>query len=259
MSKQAPVIFEHRCKICNMSKSHPELYTDLHSQILEAGASNARAMNHINSRIENEQIPLPKLNNQNMSAHFNSHVAIPNRVNQELARYGSGSDTSTLVSVNPEVGREIEDMVRRKVGNEVNDYLNLESLRASLGEKLEFLDEVVTKEVDGKKLVDLEAMSQYTVLVREIRSCIVDLNKIRQGKQLMNMVIKALIEKQTFQVVRELSREYDQVKKDLLEAGVDNTIVIRMDQGMRLKLAEIVATTARQALSDVTRSYKLDN
>ncbi len=257
MSKVGIVVFEHRCKICNISRSHPELYTDLHSQILEAGASNARAMNHINARIENEQIPLPKLNNQNMSAHFNSHIAIPNRVNQELARFGGNTGTSSLVSVNPEVGHEIEDMVRRKVGNEVNDYLNLESLRASLGEKLEFLDEVVMKEVDGKKLVDLEAMSQYTVLVREIRSCITDLNKIRQGKQLMNMVIKALIEKQTFQVVRELSREYDQIKKDLLEAGVDNTIVVRMDQGMRLKLAEIVATTARQALEDVTRSYKL--
>ncbi len=254
--KDPPVIFEWRCKICQMAKSYPELFKDLHSQILEVGSSQNRAMNYINSRIDNEQIPIAKINNQNMGAHFSSHITIPDRVNTELARLGPANPT--LVSISPEIGHEIEDMVRRKVGNEVNDYLNLDSLRSQMMEKLDFLDEVTTREVDGKKLVDLEAMSQYTTMIKEIRNTIVDLNKIRQGKQMMNMVIKSLIEKQTFQVVKELSREYDQIKKDLLDAGVDNTIVVRMDQALRIKLAEVVATTARAAIEDVTRAYKLN-
>lgn len=240
-----------------MSNTHVDLYKDLHSQILESGLSMNRAMNYINSRIDNEQIDCVKINNQNMAAHFNAHVSIPDRVNQELAKVPGAPNNPSLVSVNPSVGHEIEDMVRRKVGNEVNDYLNLESLRSSMMDKLEFLDEVTTKEVDGKKLVDLEAMSQYTTMIKEIRNTIVDLNKIRQGKQMMNMVIKSLIEKTTFQVVKELSREYDQVKKDLLEAGVEHTIVTRVDQAQRIALARIVAVTARAAIEDVTKAYKL--
>jgi hypothetical protein len=238
-----------------MAKSHPELFRDLHAQILEVGLSMNRAMNYINARIDNEQVQLAKLNNQNMGAHFSSHITIPDRVNQELVKLPTG--TQSLTSISPTIGYEIQDMVRRRVGNDVNDYLNLDSLRSQMMEKLEFLDEVVAKEVDGKKLVDLEALSQYTSLIKEIRNCIVDLNKIRQSKQLMNMVIKSLIEKQTMQVVRELSREYDQIKQDLIASGVDSTIVVRIDQNLRLKLAEVVAITARSALEDVTRAYKL--
>lgn len=256
MSEKPQVVFEFRCKICKMANTHPELYKDLHSQILEVGSSMNRAMNYINARIDNEQIPLAKLNNQNMGVHFSSHITIPDRVNSELSKLTVASNP-TLTSVNPAIGYEIEDMVRRRVGNDVNDYLNLDQLRSQMMEKLEILDEVVTVEKDDKKLIDFDALTQYTSLIKEIRATIVDLNKIRSSKQLMNMVIKSLVEKQTFQVVRELSREYDQVKQDLLAAGVDQAVVVRVDQQMRVRLAEIVATTARSVIDDVSKAYKL--
>ena len=123
-NKIAPIIYEYRCKLCQMSRTHPDLFRDVHSQILESGLSMNRAMNYINARIDSEQIDCAKLNNQNMKAHFNAHVAIPDRVNQELARVPGAPAAPTLSSVNPAIGHEIEDMVRRKVGNEVNDYLN---------------------------------------------------------------------------------------------------------------------------------------
>jgi len=256
MVNKPQVIYQNRCKICRMSDTHPDLYRDLHSQILEAGSSQNRAMNYINSRIDNEGIQLVKLNNQNMGVHFSSHIAIPDRVNSELSKLTIGANPS-LSSVNPTIGHEIEDMVRRRVGNDVGDYLNLDQLRVQMMEKLEVLDTVVSKDVDGEKKIDFEALTQYTSLIKEIRGTIVDLNKIRSSKQLMNMVIKSLIEKQTFQTVRELSREYDQVRQDLLAAGVENSVVVRVDQNMRIRLAEIVSNTARSVIEDVSRTYKL--
>jgi hypothetical protein len=256
MAQPPQVVYQYKCKICKMSDTNPDLFRDLHSQVLEVGASLSRAMNYINSRIENEQIPLTKLNNQNMGVHFSSHIAIPDRVNSELSRIAASNGPS-LTSVNPTVGHEIEDMVRRRVGNDVGDYLNLDQLRVQMMEKLEMLDTVVSMDVDGEKKIDFEALTQYTSLIKEIRSTIVDLNKIRSSKQLMNMVIKSLVEKQTFQTVRELSREYDQVKQDLISAGVDNAVVVRVDQNMRIRLAEIVANTARSVIEDISRTYKL--
>jgi hypothetical protein len=238
-----------------MAKTNPDLYKDLHFQVLEVGSSMNRAMNYINRRIDLENINCPKLNNQNLSVHFSSHISLPDRVNVELNKLMPGQQE--LKEINPEVDRYVQDLVRRKVGNEVNDYLNLDHLRAQMMEKLEVLDDIVTREKDGQKYVDLEVMTQYTNLIKEIRNCIVDLNKIRSSKQLMNLVIKSLIERSTFEIVQKLSREYDQVKKDLLEAGVDNSVVIRIDHTMRMRLAEIVAIVARQAVEDVVRSYKL--
>jgi len=259
MSNGPPVIFEYRCKICQMAKSHPDLYKELHYQVLEVGAPHTRAMNYINKQIESTSLPLQKLNNQNMNAHFSSHILVPDRVNSELQKLSPNAAAAMpLRDVSPEASHYVEDLVRRKVGNEVSDYLNIDHLRSQLMEKLDFIDDMVTKEIDGKKYVDLDLMSQYTTIIKEIRTCITDLNKIRQSKQLMQMLIKSLVEKTTFETVRKLSREYDQVKRDLLDAGVASDIVTRTDQQLRIRLAEIVSATARTAIEEVTRTYKLN-
>jgi hypothetical protein len=250
-----PIIFERRCKICTMGQTHSELFKELHFNILEVGMSQNRAMNHYNRRIEVENIDAPKLNNQNLSVHFASHITLPEQINVQLVK-GSPQQPA-LREVNPEMGGFIEDLVRRKVGNEVSDYLNLDQLRARMMQKLEVMDEIVEREHEGKTVIDLEALKDYTTLIKEVRSTIMDLNKIRSSKQLMNIVIKSLVEKATFTIVQQLSREYEQVKKDLLDAGVDSATVIKIDQKQRIKLAEIVAQVARQAVEDTIRTYKL--
>lgn len=252
-----PVIYESRCKICNLSKTHPSLFKDLHYQVLEVASTHNRAMHYINNVIDVNQIDTPKINNQNMSAHFNGHIMLPDRVNNEIQRALSPGQIP-LRDVNGDMATYIEDLVRRKVGNEVSDYLNLDHLRTQLMEKLDFLDEFVTKVDDqGNKSIDLESLTHYTNIIKEIRGCILDLNKIRQSKQLMNMVIRSLVEKNTFEIVHRVSREYDQMKQDMLAAGVPEDVVFRIDQNARLKLAEIVATTARAAVEEISRTYKL--
>lgn len=255
METSTSVVWEQRCKICNLAKTHPDLFKELHSQVLEVGSSMNRAMQYINSRIENEHLTATKLNNQNLSVHFSSHITIPDKVNMELSKVNPLQPA--LKDVNQEMGSYVEDLVRRKVGSEVNDYLNLDQLRAQMMEKLEFLEDIVAREVEGKKVVDLDAMAQYTSLIKEIRNTIVDVNKIRQSKQLMSIIIKSLIEKTTFDTVQQLSREYDQTKKDLLDAGIPDNVVIKIDTNQRMRLAQVVAETARAAIIDISRMYKL--
>lgn len=256
MSDNSPILYEYRCKLCSWAVSQPDLFKDIHSQVLEIGLSYNRAMNYINSRIDAENIPVQKINNQNMSVHFSKHITLPERVANEVSKMSP--TPPSLKEISPEIGSYVEDIVRRKVGNEVNDYLNLDSLRTQMMDKLELLDEIVERTTPtGEKTVDLDAMGFYTTLIKEIRNTIVDLNKIRQSKQLMNTVIKSLIEKAAFDIVRQLTREYDQVKADLTSSGVDPILATKIDQQLRLRLAEIVATTARAAVEDVTRTYKL--
>ena len=250
------ILWERRCKICNLANSHPELFKDLHLNVIEVGMSYNRALNILNDKIEKEFPELSKFNAPNMSSHFNSHISIPEKVTHEVI-HQAGTPPS-LQEINPEVGGFIQDMVNRKIGNEVSDYLNLDSLRSQMLSKLELLDTIIEKtDPNGDKIVDLDAMGYYTSLIKEIRSCIVDLNKIRQSKQLMGMIIKSLIEKSSFSSVRQLSREYDQIKQDLLSVGVDPTIVTRIDQDLRIKLAEIISSAARDSVSEVIRYYKL--
>lgn len=258
MAENFPVLWQYRCKICGMANSQPDIFKDLHIQVLEVGMSQSRAMAYINNRIDAENIQIPKLNAQNMSVHFASHITIPEKVNHEIVKVNQPTTNVALKDVNPEIGSFVEDLVRRKVGNEVTDYLNLDSLRAQMMDKLELLDGIIEKTTpNGDKIVDLDAMTHYTALLREIRGCIGDLNKIRQSKQLMSMVVKSLMEANTFETVRKLSREYDQIKMDLLQHGVDQSVVTNIDTQLRLKLAEVVADTARSAVANIIRTYKL--
>ncbi len=252
----APIIFQYRCKICQWAQQNQDLFKDLHTQVLDVGSSYNRAMHYINARIEDEKIPVDKINNQNMSSHFSNHISLPDRVHVGINKtFGNAA----LKDVNPDMGQFVEDIVRRKVGNDVNDYLNLDQLRNQIMEKLELLDGIIErKSEDGKtSLVDLDALGAYTSLVKEIRSCILDLHKIRSSKQLINVAIKSLIEKYTFEVARQMTREYDVTHEDMLKAGLEPSAALKLTQGLKLQAARIIAETARSAIEDVIRSYKL--
>ncbi len=257
LDRRAPtIIWQHRCKICKMSNQYPDLFRELHSQIFEVGVSQARAMKFINDRIDREKLPIEKLNSQNMSTHFNVHISLPERVDMEVSKINQ--QPPPLHDVSPEVGYIVEDMVRRKVGNEVADYLNLDGLRSQLAEKLEMIDTIIEKtDEGGNKSIDQDAMDLFLRAASEIRATITDLNKIRQGRQLINMVIKSLIEKYTFTVVRQLIKKYDDLRNDMVSMGVDDNTAVKVNQQLRLDAAEIVAQTARSAVADVTKTYKL--
>lgn len=259
LSKQSTtVVYQYRCKICQYAQSHPDLFKELHQLVLESNLSFTRAMNIINDRIAQQNIDIPKLNNQNMTVHFNNHISLSDRLPSEAQKQLAGSNPA-LRFVNPDVGMFVEDMIRRKLGNDVNDYLNLDRIRSMLMEKLEILDGITESvNLDGSVSVDLSAMDRYVAVIREIRSCITDLNKIRQSKQLVSMVIKSLVEKNTMDIVRQMAREHDQVMKDLIDAGVDAKLVDNIKLKLGMRLAEVVAVTARNAVSDVLRSYKLE-
>jgi hypothetical protein len=220
---------------------------------LEVGVSLTRGVKYVNHRIETEGLPVQKFNLENFSAHFASHITLPERVSLELGK----ACKTPLKEINLEAGNAVEDMVRRKVGNDVNDYLHLDSLRSQLTEKLEILDSAVEKESDGIKTLDLEVLDRYSRLASEIRNCIIDLNKIRQSRKLINIVIRSLIEKYTFNIIRHLIREYDHVKDEMIAAGVDEVLAVKVNQQLKLQAADIIATTAKSAVEDVTRTYKL--
>lgn len=252
------ISWEYRCKICQLAKSHPELFKELHAQVLEVGNSQNRAMIYINDRIEKMSLPISKLNNQNMSAHFSNHINMPDRVNMEVAKSSHTLPEITQVTAGNDAGRYVEDMVRRKVGNEVGDYLNLDELRVRLMEKMEVLDRVIEKNTDdGKVIVDFEALQLYTKLTSEIRGIIVDLNKIRQSRQLLNTIMKQLMERCTMDIMRQLMREYEQIKLDLIQSGVTEQVATKISQQLRTSAASIIAMTARAVLGDVMRTYKL--
>lgn len=257
MSVNGPldIIWQYRCKICQMANTHPDVFKELHQNVLEVGMSYTRAMNLINDRIEREHLTCPKLNSQNMTVHFSTHITIPDKVQSEIVKAHTGP---SLRDINPEVGSYVEELVRRRVGNEVNDYLNIDRLRSMLMEKLDVLDDLVAKEDNnGVKYIDLQSLDSYIALVKEIRACIVDLNKIRHSKQLVSLVIKSLVERNTFEIVRQMVREYDQIRKDMLESGMSTKDADRIHRQLSLRLAEVVALTAKQAVADISRTYKL--
>jgi hypothetical protein len=241
-----------------MSLHNADLFKELHQLVLESNLSQTRAMMIINDHIEKRNLQIAKLNNQNMVTHFSNHISLSDRMANEVLKTTATKDQA-LVDVDPEVGEYVEDMVRRKLGNDVNDYLQLDRIRAMLMEKLEVLDGVVIEsELDGSTKVDYEAMPHYVTMIREIRKCIVDVNKIRQSKQLISLIIKSLVEKNTLDIVRQMAREHEQIMKDLLDDGVPDTVVQKTRMKLGMRLAEVVAVTARNAVTDIMRSYKLD-
>lgn len=248
--------FERRCKLCQLIHTNPELYKDIHSQILELGMSNTRGVHYINERIESEHLQLPLFNKNNFDAHFGSHITIEDKVNKELSKLNPSSITARPVT--PEVGQLVEDMVRRKVGNEVNDYLNMDQLRIQLQEKADLIDTIIEKkDENGNQIIDKDAIETFTRIIDRIRNIIVDLNKIRQSRQIISNIMQSTVEKLSMKLMRQFMAEFDNIQQQIESLNVDPIRLNNIIQTSKVNIASILGTTAREVMSEIIMAYKL--
>ena len=69
-----------QCKLCKLLQTHPELWTEVHEQVLVQGMSKSQVVRWLNSRIEilnvdlEDEEKLPTFSDQNFSKHFSQHI-----------------------------------------------------------------------------------------------------------------------------------------------------------------------------------------
>jgi hypothetical protein len=249
--------WEFRCKICQLAIKYPTLYKMIHDMIIKDGKAYNAAMTEMNEYIGANKLGIPHFNMMNMLGHFNKHVDLKAKTAMALARSNMGAPPMVPAAGRPLL-QYVNDMVEQRAKSEVDDYENLDEIRRRVTAVMnKLMDELEEADKDGKTKLSKHGLQLYVSLVSETRACINDLNKMRQSEKLMNTVVTQLLEKMTFSIIPQLLEEYKAMEEELRHANVDPDVIVRINLGLRIKTAQIIATTAKAAVVEIQRQFKL--
>lgn len=247
--------YEFRCKICRLSQEHPELYIQIHEMVLKERLTYTAALQRANHYIEEHQLGIALLNIVNIGSHFRKHIG----ADQRVAMVISQEIEPPSFSPPPKVAKAMQKMVDEHVGDEVDDFRNLDNIRSRLTAQLDVLENQLNTVDPVTKATRLshQAVGLYKELIGEIRNCINDLNKMRQSERLIKTVVQQLLDRMTFAIIPQLLDEYTIIAEELSHHGTPTEIVRNIDERLRTKTAQIIATTARAAVVEIQRTFKL--
>lgn len=247
--------YEFRCKICRLSQEHPELYLQIHEMVLKERLTYTAALQKANHYIEEKQLGVALLNIVNIGSHFRKHIGADQRVAMVIANEIEPPSFAPA----PKVAKAMQRMVEEHVGDEVDDFRNLDNIRSRLTTQLDVLETQLNTVDPLTKATRLshQAVGLYKELIGEIRNCINDLNKMRQSERLIKTVVQQLLDRMTFAIIPQLLDEYTIISEELAHHGTSLEVVRNIDERLRTKTAQIVATTARAAVVEVQRTFKL--
>ena len=247
----AQLRYEYRCKICQLSSKAPSLYRKIHELVFNDHMSYNAAMNDVNTYIRQHGMSLTLLNIVNVSGHFKKHIQV-----EEAVATAIRTMENPIV---PAVVQAIAPLVQKGIQDGLDDFRSLENLRHGITAQLEKLQDqldVIDPKTNLKRL-DKWSLDLYVKVVRETRAVIGDLNEMRRSEKLMNNVVQTLLDRLTFAIIPQLLDEYKLIAEELESCKIPTEIVVRIDERLRRKTAEIIVQTTRAAVMEVQRQFKL--
>lgn len=244
--------YEYRCKICQLSSKAPTLYRRIHELVYNDRMSYGQAMNEINTYIKQHGMQLTMLNAVNVTGHFKKHIQVEEAIATSIRQMESQPPPPPAVQA-------IAPMAQRAVQDGLDDFRNLETLRNAITVQLEKLQgqlDVLDPKTNQYKL-DKWSLDLYVKVVRETRSIIGDLNEMRRSERLMNNVVQTLLDRLTFAIIPQLLDEYKLIAEELENCKIPSDVVLRIDERLRRKTAEIIVQTTRAAVTEVQREFRL--
>lgn len=261
LSQDAPVPkadrvrWEFRCKICQLATKLPTVYEMLHKLVLRDKRSYNSSIAEVNAYIHQHRLRVHPLNMVNILKHFKAHIGIETQAQLAISRQNI-NNAPPMAALAATQG--IMPLINEAVGDDADDFNNLNELRVRITNVLRRLEsQLDIIDQDGIRRLDKFAVSSFVALTSETRACINDISKMRQSERLLNTVVQSLLDKLTFAIIPQLMEEYKVVVTELRAAGVPEDAVIRVDLRLRTKMAEIIGTTARAAVSEVQRDFKI--
>jgi hypothetical protein len=190
------------------------------------------------------------LNAVNVTGHFKKHIEV-----EEAVAVAIRNEPAYV----PPAVAAIAPLAQKAAQDGLDDFRNLEILRHGITTQLEKLQgqlDIVDPKTNQLKL-DKWSLDLYVKVVRETRAVIGDLNEMRRSEKLMNNVVQTLLDRLTFAIIPQLLEEYKLIAEELESCKIPTDIVVRIDERLRRKTAEIIVQTTRAAVTEVQRQFKL--
>lgn len=235
-----------KCKTCNIRKYDSRLFDDIHSLRFFEHKSLTDISKYIvviKQKRNLDRVVLPS--EQNLSNHFKKHLPI------DLIAYYKTQNATSIVRKNSsttDVDIETTQMVENL---SETIYTKLENLYTLINQRFLSFDE------SQNKAINILNVSGYAILTKELRSCLVEANKIKQNEQLVKLILKTAFEQYTMSSLVGIMKELEALKLSLRSYIKDTETVDRLIDSVQYNIGDHLASGGKTALVAVKETYNL--
>lgn len=240
--------FWGKCKVCKIVYADSDLFTKIHKLRFIENYSLAGVRKYLEEKFIEKNFSIILPNEVNLHNHFKKHIPI-----EIVAAYTTMSKKNAVVKVpKSELPVGTQNRLMEIVDERIAVYDDLETLY----KKFKGMVEEYEKEFDGK--ISVSNSGDYAVLVKELKSFLVELAKMNSNEQLVKVILQTAFQKYTVAVLQGIMKENDILKMTLRGYITDKDEVDRVLSGHQQRLYDNLSSGSREAIEFVKDQYKIN-
>lgn len=226
-----------KCKICKINQVKPALFEKIHELRFKDGYTLEELVKYINTDLNTK-----KYNLMNFSSHFKSHIPIELKAKYEMQVQ---TKETALKAEERTVTDELRQKAEKLVAGKVDLYKNLEEIYKTLEIRFRVFDEMQGKIMHGFNI------DGYTAITKELRACLVELNKMKQSQALIKIAIDSVMKNYTIGALQGIHKELELLRNTLKYYIKDNAVVSTMLDNIKENVGTHFSESSKSALKTV--------
>lgn len=250
--------FSKRCKLCIIGFEEPTTLNKLHNLRLKDNYS-LRLLEEDANRViqesENERIKgLEKISYVAVQNHFSKHTPIEAKVKYKSQNLTNITrKTRQELEVPTEVAVELKKIEKERV----NLFEDLTDLYLLLRDRFEKFDVSQGGVIDIGGPGDPGNLVGYSVLSKELRTCLAELNKMKQAEQLTKNVLHFSLQHYTKIIIEEIIRELENLRRVLVPHIKDQKIIDDIINSVQHNFGTYITKGASETLQKTNNQFNL--
>lgn len=255
--------YDKKCKMCKIGFADPKLLDRLHKLRFTKDYGLRLMEEEINKVIQHSEHPkiqeLEKISYVAVQNHFAKHTSkILN------AKY----KTQNILQATNNTKRELETQnlmpakvtvgIRKMEKERINLTEDLSGLYELVKERFERFDEEQGGRIDLGTNGDKGNLDGYSVLSKELRACLAELNKIKQAERLTKNVVQFALKHFAKVVIEESIKEVEVLKKSLVPHVKDPKIIEGIIDSVQYNLGTSIAKGANDTLTKTSNQFNIE-
>lgn len=255
--------YDKKCKMCRIGFTEPKLLDKLHQLRFKKDYGLRLMEEEINSIIQTSDNPkiqeLEKISYPAVQNHFAKHTSkilnakyktqnilqTTNNTKKEL-------ETQNLMPIKVTVG------IRRLEKDRINLTEDLSGLYELIKDRFERFDEEQGGRIDLGSNGEKGNLEGYSVLSKELRACLSELNKIKQAERLTKNIIQFSLKHFAKVVIEESIKEVEVLKKSLVPHVKDPKVIEGIIDSVQHNLGMAIARGANDTLIKTSNQFNIE-
>lgn len=242
--------FWGKCKVCKIIYVDPELYAKIHKLRFIEEYTLSKLVKYLEEKFIEKNFSILIPNEVNLANHFKKHIPI-----ELVAACTTLAKKTAVVKVskNDVLGKgNTREQLLQIVDERVAVYDDLEALYKKFKSQVEDY----LKEWDNK--ISVTNSGEYAVLVRELKSFLVELAKMNSNEQLVKVILQTAFQKYTLGALQSIVKECELLKISLRNYIKDPAEVDRLLSGHQTRLYDGLSNSSKEAIDLIKEQYKIN-